>query len=78
VPGFFGAYGKKTEPGRLAGWGASLKRTRLHVEFPVKQGKYREFCRIGRQSAARDHKSLAVLNRLRIKFPNHRNREFLR
>jgi hypothetical protein len=20
VPGFFGAYGKKTEPGRLAGW----------------------------------------------------------
>jgi hypothetical protein len=46
-------------------------------EFPVKQGKYREFYRIGRQSAGHDVESLAVLSRLRIKFPNHRNREFL-
>jgi hypothetical protein len=35
VPGFFGAYGKKTEPGRLAGWGRSLERTRLRRQISL-------------------------------------------
>ena len=25
MPGFFGAYGKKTEPERLAGWGGRIR-----------------------------------------------------
>ena len=25
MPGFFGAYGKKTEPGRLAGWASWIR-----------------------------------------------------
>ena len=37
--------------GSLGGGGNSLLRTRLRTEFPVKQGKYREFLRFSPESA---------------------------
>jgi hypothetical protein len=44
-----------------SGWLRKVLSEPVSTEFPVKQGKNREFCRIGGQSAARYLKSLFVL-----------------
>jgi hypothetical protein len=58
------------------GGGSSLLRTRLHTDFPVKQGKNRENSRFRPILALLGPAITLKNNRFFFKFPKQQNREF--
>ncbi len=74
--GFSGPQGAAGDYCEMKNGGAgSLERTRLRREFPVKQGKNREFSRITPESGLRTPYNALIFLLLLVGFPKRQNRE---